>query len=82
LTSLEFDAELRYEETSAGILVPIRLTHGDRSVELSGRLDTGTADCIFRRFLCGYSRAYRFRSPEAISNSGRFVRGTRVRIDY
>jgi hypothetical protein len=47
LTSLEFDAELRYEETSAGILVPIRLTHGDRSVELSARLDTGAADCIF-----------------------------------
>ncbi|HKD08055.1 MAG TPA: hypothetical protein VKB79_19295 [Bryobacteraceae bacterium] len=25
----------------------MRLTHGDRSVELSARLDTGAADCIF-----------------------------------
>ncbi len=47
LTSLEFDAELHYEETPAGILVPIRLTHGNRSVELRARLDTGAADCIF-----------------------------------
>ena len=47
MTSLEFDAELRYEETPAGILVPIRLSHGDRSVELKARLDTGAADCIF-----------------------------------
>jgi predicted aspartyl protease len=47
LTSLEFDAELHYEETPAGILVPIRLAHGNRSVELRARLDTGAADCIF-----------------------------------
>jgi hypothetical protein len=47
LTSLEFDAELHYDETPAGILVPIRLAHGNRSVELRARLDTGAADCIF-----------------------------------
>jgi hypothetical protein len=47
LISLEFDAELYYEETPAGILIPIRLTHGNRSVELSARLETGAADCIF-----------------------------------
>jgi hypothetical protein len=47
LTSLEFDADLHYEETPAGILVPVRLIHGDRSVELRARLDTGAADCIF-----------------------------------
>jgi len=47
LTSLEFDAELHYEETPAGILVPIRLSYGDRGVELRARLDTGAADCIF-----------------------------------
>jgi hypothetical protein len=47
LTSLEFDTELHYEETRSGILVPIRLAHGNRSVELSARLDTGAADCIF-----------------------------------
>jgi hypothetical protein len=47
LTSLEFDAEIHYEETPAGILVPIRLAHSNRSVELMARLDTGAADCIF-----------------------------------
>ena len=47
LTSPEFDSELHYEETPAGILIPIRLTHGNRSVELRARLDTGAADCIF-----------------------------------
>jgi len=49
LISLDFDADLEYKETSAGILVPIRLIHGDRSVELSARLDTGSADCLFDR---------------------------------
>jgi predicted aspartyl protease len=47
LTLLEFEAELHYEDTPAGIMVPIRLTHGNRSVELRARLDTGAADCIF-----------------------------------
>jgi hypothetical protein len=50
LISLDFDASLDYEETAAGILVPIRLTHGNRSVELMARLDTGAADCLFDRF--------------------------------
>ncbi len=50
LISLEFDAGLEYEATSAGILVPIRLVHGDRSVELRARLDTGASDCLFDRF--------------------------------
>jgi hypothetical protein len=49
LISLEFDGDFEYKETSAGILVPIRLTHGDYSVELSARLDTGAADCLFDR---------------------------------
>jgi hypothetical protein len=47
LTALEFDAELQYQETSAGILVPVRLIHGDRSADWTARLDTGAADCIF-----------------------------------
>jgi hypothetical protein len=50
LTSLDFEAGLEYEETSAGILVPIRLTHGDYSVELRVRLDTGASDCLFDRY--------------------------------
>ena len=50
LISLEFDADLEYEATSAGILVPIRLVRGDRSVELRARLGTGASDCLFDRF--------------------------------
>jgi hypothetical protein len=50
LSSLDFDADLEYEEAAAGILVPVRLIHGDRSVELTARLDTGAADCLFDRF--------------------------------
>ena len=49
LSSLDFDADLSYEEGAAGILVPVRLIHDDRSVELSARLDTGAADCLFDR---------------------------------
>jgi hypothetical protein len=67
LTSLDFDADLKYEETAAGILIPIRLIHGDRSVELKARLDTGAADCLFDRFYAdilglpetGIERSYR-----------------------
>lgn len=47
LISLEFDTDHHYEEVSSGILVPVRLTHGDRSVELRARVDTGAADCLF-----------------------------------
>src|ERR1019366_9943441 len=55
LISLDFDAGLEYEESSAGILVPIRLIHGDHSVELRARVTvrgtiTGAADCLFDRF--------------------------------
>jgi hypothetical protein len=50
LSSLGFDADFAYEESAAGILIPIRLIHNDRSVELSARLDTGAADCLFDRF--------------------------------
>ena len=50
MSSLDFDADLEYEETAAGILPPIRLIHGDHSVELTARLDTGAADCLFDRF--------------------------------
>jgi hypothetical protein len=67
LISLDFDADLEYAETSAGILVPIRLIHGDRGVELRARLDTGAADCLFDRFYAdilgladsGVTREYR-----------------------
>lgn len=67
MSSLEFDADFGYEENSAGILIPIRLAHNGRSVELSARLDTGAADCLFDRFYAdilnlpdaGVERSYR-----------------------
>jgi hypothetical protein len=67
LSSLEFEADFGYEETAAGILVPTRLIHDGRSVELSARLDTGAADCLFDRFyadilglpVAGLERTYR-----------------------
>ena len=85
LTSLEFDAELHYEESSAGILVRIRLSHGNRSVELRARLDTGAADCIFDESyaeLLGLtdSGVPEARSPEAISDRGWFVQGSRHEV--
>jgi hypothetical protein len=50
LTTLDFEALHDYADLSAGILVPIRLIFGDRSVELRARLDTGAADCLFDRY--------------------------------
>lgn len=47
VTSLGFQAQHEYEESPAGILIPIALIHGTRQVELNARLDTGAADCIF-----------------------------------
>lgn len=67
LSSLHFDTDFGYEESAAGILVPVRLIHNGRSVELSARLDTGAADCLFDRFYAeilglpdtGLERSYR-----------------------
>ena len=49
LISVSFQTEFEYEENGAGILIPVRLSHGDRGVELRARLDTGASDCIFHR---------------------------------
>jgi hypothetical protein len=67
LSSLDFDADFAHEKNDAGILVPVRLNHRGRSVELSARLDTGAADCLFDRFYAdirglpdaGLERSYR-----------------------
>ena len=50
LNWLDFDADFGYEESAAGILVPIRLIHDGQSVELSAPLDTGAGYCLFDRF--------------------------------
>jgi hypothetical protein len=46
---LEFEIQHRYEESALGILVPVRLLHGGRSVDMKARLDTGASDCLFDR---------------------------------
>lgn len=47
--TLTFAASHRYDPTESGITVPIRLTAGQESVELSAKLDTGASCCIFPR---------------------------------
>lgn len=81
LSSLDFDADLEYQETAAGILVPVRLIHGDRSVELTARLDTGAADCLFDRFYAEMLELPKFRGGEALSDSHGLVCRLRAR-DY
>lgn len=49
MISAEFDLAYEYESTGDGILVPVRILHSGRSVELTARLDTGTAHCLFHR---------------------------------
>lgn len=47
MTTLGFSIRHNYEETAAGILVPVTLIHGNRQVTLKARLDTGASDCLF-----------------------------------
>jgi len=49
LSSLAFPVEYQYEDSEFAILVPVHLTHGNRSVEFKARLDTGASDCLFDR---------------------------------
>jgi hypothetical protein len=68
LTRLDFDVQRNYADSAAGILVPIRLSYANRSVELDARLGTGASNCIFDRHYAdilgiplesGFERAYR-----------------------
>ena len=49
LNGLDFDADFGYEESAAGILVPIRLIHDcmQAGVELSAPLATGALGIVF-----------------------------------
>jgi hypothetical protein len=44
---IDFDSRYGYQENASGILIPVALTWGGRSVELKARLDIGAADCLF-----------------------------------
>ena len=68
MKDLRFDVHHRYDESESGILVPVRLSTGSRSVFLRARLDTGAADCLFDQHYAdllgidiesGYRRTYR-----------------------
>src|SRR5690242_2693999 len=79
LISLDFGSDLAYEETAAGILLPIRLIHGDRNVELSARLDTGAADCLFDRFYADVLGLVEKRNRTGLSDGNRFVQSPWLR---
>lgn len=49
MINVEFDFACEYESTGDGILVPVRIVHTGKSVELTARLDTGAAHCLFHR---------------------------------
>jgi hypothetical protein len=44
-----FEIEHRYAEHDLGITVPVTLRSGEDSFDLSAKVDTGSAFCIFRR---------------------------------
>lgn len=47
--SLSFSFLHRYSVSVQGITIPVELRHGDRTVVLNAKLDTGASFCIFQR---------------------------------
>ena len=47
ISPIRFETEYGYQETAPGIVVPVVLALGNRSVDLKARLDAGAADCLF-----------------------------------
>lgn len=50
MAKLDFEVDYSYEATAEGIVVPVEILVGDRTVGLTARLDTGAADCVFDSF--------------------------------
>lgn len=50
MRTLSFDISYAYDATPLGIIIPIQLVQLDRTIDLSARLDTGSANCLFDRF--------------------------------
>jgi hypothetical protein len=48
---LTFTTLHQYNTREVGITVPVRLSFGERSVDVSTKLDTGASLCIFQRGL-------------------------------
>lgn len=49
MISIDFDLAYEYVSTGDGIPVPVRIGHAGKTVELTARLDTGAAHCLFHR---------------------------------
>ncbi|MEK6409686.1 MAG: aspartyl protease family protein [Acidobacteriota bacterium] len=46
-TQLNFDEELRYPDDPSGITIPVLLTHGEKSLRVTAKVDTGAQVCLF-----------------------------------
>jgi len=46
-TQLNFDEELRYPDDPSGITIPVLLTHGQKSLRVAAKVDTGAQVCLF-----------------------------------
>src|SRR6185503_7775891 len=44
---LNFDEEFRYPDDPSGITIPVVLTHGEKSLRVAGKVDTGAQVCLF-----------------------------------
>ena len=46
---LNFEYLYQYKDTEKGILLPLQLKLGEKSIVLTAKLDTGASHCIFQR---------------------------------
>ncbi len=44
---LTFDEKVRYPDDPSGITIPVLLTHGEKSLRVTARVDTGAQVCLF-----------------------------------
>jgi hypothetical protein len=47
MTQLEFAEEYRYKDDDAGIPIQVRLTYAGTTVEVTAKVDSGAAVCLF-----------------------------------
>lgn len=47
MKKLNFDEEHRYKDDDDGIPILVRLTYGGTSIEVTAKVDTGSAVCLF-----------------------------------
>jgi hypothetical protein len=47
MKQLNFDQEYRYKDEDDGIPILVRLTYGGTRIEVTAKVDTGSAVCLF-----------------------------------